>query len=143
MVIQRVTTGLEAFLAEPPRSLAQARLGLLCNQASVDSSLRHARDLVAKKVGRRLTTLFAPQHGIFGEKQDNMIESAHGRDPVLGVPVYSLYADVRRPTAAMFADVDALQEEVFTERNRVLHSRAKSQKSQGHDRDVMYAVSKR
>ena len=108
MVIPRVTTGLEAFLASPPRSLAKARLGLLCNQASVDSRYRHARDLVAKAAGRRLTALFSPQHGIFGEKQDNMIESVHGRDPMLGIPVYSLYADVRRPTAEMFAGIDAL-----------------------------------
>src|SRR5512133_2765007 len=99
MAAPRVATGLEVFLARPPRSLGTARLGLLCNQASVDARLRHARDLVAGKAGRRLTALFSPQHGIFGEKQDNMVESAHGRDPVLGVPVYSLYADVRRPTA--------------------------------------------
>jgi uncharacterized protein YbbC (DUF1343 family) len=100
MGIRRVISGLEAFLASPPRSLANARLGLLCNQASVDSGYRHARNLVAGKVGRRLRTLFSPQHGIFGEKQDNMVESAHGHDPALGVPVYSLYADVRRPSAA-------------------------------------------
>jgi uncharacterized protein YbbC (DUF1343 family) len=108
MAAPRVTIGLEGFLARPPRALGAARLGLLCNQASVDARLRHARDLVAGKVGRRLAALFSPQHGIFGEKQDNMIESAHGRDPALGVPVYSLYADVRRPTVAMFAGIDAL-----------------------------------
>jgi uncharacterized protein YbbC (DUF1343 family) len=103
-----VVTGLEAFLAAPPPGLARARLGLLCNQASVDPRLRHARDLVAKAAGRRLAALFSPQHGIFGEQQDNMMESAHGTDPVLGIPVYSLYADVRRPTAEMFAGVDVL-----------------------------------
>lgn len=108
MGISRVSTGLEAFLAEPLRSLAKARLGLLCNQASVDSRYRHARDRIAKQAGRRLTALFSPQHGLFGEKQDNMVESAHGRDPALGIPVYSLYGDVRRPTAEMFAGIDAL-----------------------------------
>src|SRR5512145_499833 len=101
MVIPRVGSGLESFLDRPPRSLGRARLGLLCNQASVGARLRHARDLVAERVGRRLTALFSPQHGIFGEKQDNMVESSHGRDPALGIPVHSLYADVRRPTAAM------------------------------------------
>ena len=105
---RRVTTGLEAFLAEPPRSLAKARLGLLCNQASVDAATGTRATSSRGKVGRRLTALFSPQHGIFGEKQDNMVESAHGRDPVLGIPVYSLYADVRRPTAEMFAGIDAL-----------------------------------
>ena len=104
----RVLTGLEAFVAAPPRSLAKARLGLLCNQASVDRRYRHARDLLARSAGRRLAALFSPQHGVFGEKQDNMVESAHGRDPALGIPVFSLYADVRRPTAAMLAGIDAL-----------------------------------
>jgi len=108
MSAPRVVTGLEAFCAAPPRSLARARLGLLCNQASVDTRLRHARDLVARAAGRRLTALFSPQHGIFGEQQDNMVESAHGRDPALDVPVFSLYADVRRPTAEMLAGIDAL-----------------------------------
>jgi len=108
MASPRVVTGLEAFCDRPPRALARARLGLLCNQASVDSRLRHARDLVARTVGRRLTALFSPQHGIFGEKQDNMVESAHGRDPALGIPVHSLYADVRRPTAEMLEGLDAL-----------------------------------
>jgi uncharacterized protein YbbC (DUF1343 family) len=108
MAAPRVVTGLEAFCAAPPRALARARLGLLCNQASVDARLRHARDLVARAAGRRLAALFSPQHGIFGEQQDNMVESAHGRDPVLGIPVWSLYADVRRPTAEMLAGIDAL-----------------------------------
>ena len=108
MAAPRVSTGLEAFLAHPPRTLAKARLGLLCNQASIDREYRHARDLLARRVGRRLTALFSPQHGIFGEQQDNMVESAHGRDPALGIPVYSLYADVRRPTAAMLSGIDAL-----------------------------------
>jgi uncharacterized protein YbbC (DUF1343 family) len=108
MTPARVVTGLEAFRAAPPRALAKARLGLLCNQASVDAGHRHARDVVAGVVGRRLAALFAPQHGIFGEKQDNMVESAHGRDPALGIPAFSLYADVRRPTPEMFAGIDAL-----------------------------------
>jgi uncharacterized protein YbbC (DUF1343 family) len=108
MAAPRVVTGLEGFLASPPRGLAKARLGLLCNQASVDARYRHARDLVARRCGRRLAALFSPQHGIFGEKQDNMVESAHGRDPELGVPVWSLYAEVRRPTEEMLAGIDAL-----------------------------------
>ncbi len=108
MAPPRVVTGLEAFCAAPPRALAKARFGLLCNQASVDASYRHARDRVARAAGRRLAALFSPQHGIFGEKQDNMVESAHGRDPRLGIPVYSLYAEVRRPRPEMLAGIDAL-----------------------------------
>lgn len=104
----RVRTGLEKFLAKTPGGLKKGRVGLLCNQASVDPALRHARSLLASAFGDRLRALYAPQHGIFGEKQDNMIESAHGRDRDLGIPVYSLYADRRRPTAEMLAPVDVL-----------------------------------
>jgi uncharacterized protein YbbC (DUF1343 family) len=103
-----VRTGLEGFLARPPKWAGTGRVGLLCNQASVDSGLRHARSLLAKHFGRRLTALFSPQHGIRGEKQDNMVESPHGRDPDLGIPLFSLYADVRRPTEEMLSHVDTL-----------------------------------
>ena len=58
--------------------------------------------------GIRLSALFGPQHGFLGEKQDNMIESADERDPRYGVPVYSLYGDVRQPTPDMLSDLDAL-----------------------------------
>jgi len=104
----RVVTGLERLVAAPPRALARARIGLLCNQASVGRGLRHARDLAARRFGRRLAALFAPQHGIFGEQQDNMVESPHGTDPVLGIPVWSLYGEVRRPSAEMLAGIDVL-----------------------------------
>lgn len=104
----KVRTGLENFLARLPREITGARVGLLCNQASVDSGLRHGRSLFAKAFGKRLAALYAPQHGIFGEKQDNMIESAHGRDRDLDIPVFSLYSDRRRPTQEMLAPVDVL-----------------------------------
>lgn len=104
----RVLTGLEHLLASPPDWLAGQRLGLLCNPASVNRDFRHARELVAARFPGKLTTLFSPQHGFFAEKQDNMIESAHITDPVTGCPVYSLYAESRRPTPEMFADMDVL-----------------------------------
>ncbi len=104
----RVTTGLENFLARPIRGAVKARLGLLCNQASVDSRLRHGRRLLAKKFGHRLKALFSPQHGLWGEQQDNMVESPHGRDRELGIPVFSLYSDLRRPTAEMLSGLDIL-----------------------------------
>jgi len=104
----KVQTGLEGFLARPPKWAATGRVGLLCNQASVDSRYRHARSLLAKRFGRRLTAIFSPQHGIWGERQDNMVESPHSRDPDLGIPVYSLYADVRRPTEEMLDHIDIL-----------------------------------
>ncbi len=89
-------------------SLAGKRIGLLCNQASTDASLRHSRDVIFDLYGEQLTCIFSPQHGFFSEKQDNMIESDHGTDPVSGLPVFSLYGEKRKPDAAMFSHIDVL-----------------------------------
>lgn len=100
--------GLENFIASPPSSIRAKRLGLLCNPASVDSRLRHARDLLAQRLPGQLKALFSPQHGFYAEKQDNMVESGHLSDEHLGIPVFSLYGRVRRPTEAMFDLIDTL-----------------------------------
>ncbi len=104
----RVISGLEALLAAPPRWLQGRRLGLLCNPASVDRRLVHARLRIARRLPGQLTALYSPQHGFCAEKQDNMIASADTRDPLLGLPVYSLYGENRVPTAAMLAPIDLL-----------------------------------
>ncbi len=78
------------------------------HQASITRHLVSARDVLHRLCGGRLTALFGPQHGIAGEKQDNMIESAHGVDSELGIPVFSLYSETRRPTAAMLEHIDLL-----------------------------------
>jgi uncharacterized protein YbbC (DUF1343 family) len=103
-----VLTGLEVLARERPRWLRGRRVGLLMHPASVDATFTSARDVVHRLCGARLKALFGPQHGFAGEKQDNMIESGHGTDPVLGIPVHSLYSETRSPTAAMLADVDLL-----------------------------------
>jgi uncharacterized protein YbbC (DUF1343 family) len=103
-----ITLGLENFLASPPTHLKGLRFGLLCNAASVDRHFRHARHLLGERLGKQLTSLFSPQHGLFGEKQDNMIESVHRRDPVLRIPVFSLYSETRIPTQEMFDLLDVL-----------------------------------
>ncbi len=103
-----VLTGLENLIAAPPRWLANQRLGLLCNPASVDRRLRHCRDLIHERFPGRLTALYAPQHGFFAEKQDNMIESTHMTDPVLKIPIFSLYSETRRPTHEMLEPIDVL-----------------------------------
>ncbi len=103
-----VAFGIEQFLNEPPAWLKDKRLGLLCNQASTDSLFRHSRDLVLQALPGQLACLFTPQHGFFSEKQDNMIESDHMVDPVSQLPVFSLYGDVRKPTAEMFDHLDVL-----------------------------------
>ena len=100
--------GLECLAAAPPAFLRGQRLALLCNQASTDRYFRHSRDLVQAAFPGQLTCLFSPQHGFFSEKQDNMIESGHAVDPASGLPVYSLYAEQRRPSPEMFAGFDVL-----------------------------------
>ena len=103
-----VITGLERLIDEPNRWLSEERLGLLCNPASVDRQFRHARTLVDRTFTKRLQALYSPQHGFFAEKQDNMIESADMIDPVLKIPVFSLYGDTRVPTEHMLEAIDAL-----------------------------------
>ena len=88
--------------------LAGKRIALLAHPASVTRELSHSLDALARLPELRLTAAFGPQHGLRGEKQDNMVETADYRDPDLGVPVFSLYGDVRRPTAAMLDSFDVL-----------------------------------
>jgi uncharacterized protein YbbC (DUF1343 family) len=104
----RTVLGLEKLLNDSGRLLNGARVGLICNQSSVDHELRHAADLFHEHRGIKLTALFGPQHGIRGDLQDNMIESAHAFDRTTGIPIYSLYSETREPTEEMLREVDAL-----------------------------------
>ena len=91
-----------------PKWLRGRRVGLLMHPASVTAELVSARDIVYRLCGDDLCALFGPQHGFAGEKQDNMVESGHGVDAELGIPVYSLYAETRSPTPQMLEDIDLL-----------------------------------
>jgi uncharacterized protein YbbC (DUF1343 family) len=102
-----VQLGIDSLLATKPAWLKTARIGLLANQASVDGRLRHSRDRLLA-AGARITALFAPQHGYFGEQQANMIESDDFIDHHLGIPVFSLYGQTRQPTEAMLSYIDVL-----------------------------------
>lgn len=104
----RILLGLEQLAASPPPYLRGLRLGLLCNAASVDHELVHARQRLRAAFGDRLIQIFSPQHGLFAERQDNMIESDHRSDPSLGLPVYSLYSQTRKPTREMLDPIDVL-----------------------------------
>ena len=84
------------------------RVALLAHPASVTRELRHSLDALAALDGVRLAAAFGPQHGLRGDKQDNMVESADFVDPVHRIPVFSLYSEVRRPTAAMMESFDLL-----------------------------------
>src|SRR5688572_30847214 len=89
--------------------LSGKRLGLVCHEASVDEQTRPSVDSLlaaAPDLGARVTALFSPQHGLFGQDQDNMIETAHGR--FRDIPLHSLYSETRKPTPAMLADVDVV-----------------------------------
>ena len=103
-----VTIGLEKICATPLPKLQGKRLGLLCNPASVGNNLTHARFMINNTYPAQLTALFSPQHGFFAEKQDNMIESDHMIDPVLQIPVFSLYGETRWPTPEMMKNIDVL-----------------------------------
>lgn len=100
--------GLERLLEDAYSSLQGARVGLVCNQASVDHSFHHAADLVHAHPQIQLRALFGPQHGIRGDVQDNMIETGHSLDRKTGLPVHSLYSETREPTDAMLQDIDVL-----------------------------------
>jgi uncharacterized protein YbbC (DUF1343 family) len=88
--------------------LSGRRVALLAHPASVTRELDHSLDALAACPEFELTAAFGPQHGLRGDKQDNMIETADFRDPVHDIPVFSLYGEVRRPTAAMMDTFDVL-----------------------------------
>ncbi|MBL8480686.1 MAG: DUF1343 domain-containing protein [Rhodocyclaceae bacterium] len=102
--------GLERLLATPRlrRRLAGRRVALLAHPASVTPDLTHALDALAACPEIRLSAAFGPQHGLRGDKQDNMVESPDFTDPRLGIPVFSLYGEVRRPTPQMLDSFDLL-----------------------------------
>jgi uncharacterized protein YbbC (DUF1343 family) len=104
--MSEATTGLERCLTSPPAILRGRRFGLLMNQASVDRHFRYACDLLAELYPGQLATIFTPQHGLWGEQQANMIESPHDTYQPLGIPVYSLYSETRRPTADMLRGIE-------------------------------------
>ncbi|HSE33969.1 MAG TPA: DUF1343 domain-containing protein [Pyrinomonadaceae bacterium] len=106
--VNHVKLGLERLLEDDVAIARGVRVGLICNQASVDHNYHHAADLLKAHPEIDLRALFGPQHGIRGDVQDNMIETAHGRDRNTGLPVYSLYSETREPTDEMLADVDTL-----------------------------------
>src|SRR5262245_24168099 len=90
------------------RPLEGRRVALLAHPASVTARLVHSMDALAATGDVRVVSAFGPQHGLRGDKQYNMIESATFDDPVHGIPVFSLYGDVRRPSAAMMDTFDVV-----------------------------------
>ncbi len=103
-----IKLGLEKLLENPPKYFGNQRIGLICNQATVNHQFQHAADLFFSHPDINLTTLFGPQHGIRGDVQDNMIETGHSVDSITELPIYSLYSETREPTESMLSSIDAL-----------------------------------
>ncbi len=99
--------GIDRLLADPTlrKPLEGRRAALVAHPASVTADLVHSLDALIA-AGINVTSAFGPQHGLKGDKQDNMVETADELDPVYGIPVFSLYGEVRRPTAQMMDTAD-------------------------------------
>src|ERR1700752_2264585 len=102
--------GIDRFLAEPDlrTPLKGARVALLAHPASVTADLTPSLDALAACGDVRITAAFGPQHGLRGDKQDNMIESPNFIDPAHGIPVFSLYGQVRQTADAMMDTCDVI-----------------------------------
>jgi uncharacterized protein YbbC (DUF1343 family) len=102
--------GIDRLLADPAlrAPLAGKRVALLAHPASVTADLTHSLDALAAVGDVNLTAAVGPQHGLKGDKQDNMMESPDYTDPVHGIPVFSLYGEVRRPTGQMMGTFDVI-----------------------------------
>ena len=102
--------GIDRLLQEPKlrQSMKGCRVALLAHPASVAEDITHTLDALARLPDIQLTAAFGPQHGLRGDKQDNMMESTDFNDAELGIPVFSLYGEVRRPTQEMMDTFDVL-----------------------------------
>jgi uncharacterized protein YbbC (DUF1343 family) len=101
--------GIDRLLTEPElrKPLEGKRVALLAHPASVTADLTHSLDALVAS-GLKVTAAFGPQHGLRGDKQDNMMESPDFTDPVHGIPIFSLYGEVRRPTGQSMGTFDVI-----------------------------------
>ena len=99
--------GIDRLLSEPDlrKPLDGKRVALVAHPASVTRDLEHSLDALVA-AGVNVTSAFGPQHGLKGDKQDNMVETADETDPTYNIPVFSLYGEVRRPTGQMMSSAD-------------------------------------
>src|SRR5438477_3291247 len=102
--------GVDRLIAEPAlrAPLRGRRVALLAHPASVTEGLTHSLDALSACGDIKMSAAFGPQHGLRGDKQDNMVESPDFNDPVHGIPVFSLYGTVRRPSDRMMQSFDVL-----------------------------------
>jgi uncharacterized protein YbbC (DUF1343 family) len=103
-----VTIGIDRLLTSERRLVEGRTIGLVSNPASINPAFRHSSDLLFDDPDLTLAAIFGPQHGFRADLQDNMIETPHARDARRQVPIFSLYSEVREPTAEMLRGLDAL-----------------------------------
>ncbi|OFY62292.1 MAG: hypothetical protein A2V64_05440 [Bacteroidetes bacterium RBG_13_43_22] len=103
-----VLSGLEILRDEFPLKLKGKRIGVLCHAPSITRDFRHITQIISERNDCRLSAIFGPQHGMFGQTQDNMIEWEGNLHPVFKIPVFSLYGKNRKPSTSMLKEVDAL-----------------------------------
>jgi uncharacterized protein YbbC (DUF1343 family) len=103
-----VTLGIDRLLTSDRRLIQGRRVGLVCNPASIDRGFRHTTDRLFEDTDVTLAAIFGPQHGFRSDVQDNMIETPHARDARREVPIFSLYSEVREPSAEMLTGLEAL-----------------------------------
>lgn len=108
LLMKNVLTGLELVLRDKFLPFDNDRIGLLVHPASVTSGFIHAIDIFQREFGKKLVCLFAPQHGFYGETQDNMIEWRSFFEPRYQLPVYSLYSATRKPEKSVLNSIDTL-----------------------------------
>jgi uncharacterized protein YbbC (DUF1343 family) len=101
-----VQTGLDQIIRQFPSALKGKKIGILCHSPSITPDFRHAVDLLYTNKECTLAAVFGPQHGLYGQTQDNMIEWGSNVHPVYRVPVYSLYGEHRKPTREMLQGID-------------------------------------
>jgi uncharacterized protein YbbC (DUF1343 family) len=103
-----VTTGLEIILENFPSGFKGKRIGILCHASSINTNFEHITDIFYKRKDCRLNAIFGPQHGLYGQTQDNMIEWESQKHPLYKVPIHSLYGEFRKPTPVMLKDIDVM-----------------------------------
>jgi uncharacterized protein YbbC (DUF1343 family) len=103
-----VKTGLQLLLENFPDKLKNKRVGILCHAPSITPDFRHITEIFHTRNDCRLSAIFGPQHGLFGETQDNMIEWSSDLHPYFKVPVFSLYGEHRKPAGDMLNEIDIL-----------------------------------
>lgn len=103
-----VITGLESVLSKIPSSIKGKRVGVLCHAPSITHDFVHITEHFAQRTDCRLSAIFGPQHGLYGQTQDNMIEWQSAVHSAYNVPLFSLYGEHRKPAPAMLDEIDVL-----------------------------------